>query len=166
MKFIIIDPKAQQVRTLVANDLHDAKLSVNLPTNRVDHGTIRPGLAIVIYDHCLFDPAETTPYFALNRKLYGGCAIVYAYDQGGDTIDIDERAVPRPIWLADADAVEKAIMRGLVERPQMAVNGEVFWQWPLPMPDLAEFARRSAEAMGKNGGAVIDGDTFITVIKK
>ena len=57
-------------------------------------------------------------------------AVPFGHDDKGGTIDLIEDKVPPVLWIPNAAAVERNIELGLVERPQVCVNGAVVWQRP------------------------------------
>ena len=126
MRFILIDPARRAVERVEADDVH--KASPKLSTSNVGHGSVAPGIGIIVYQYGLLEGAG--PYFALDRQLYAGDAILYGVDQAGETIDMPPRLpIAAPLWLDTKEDVERAIRKGLVDRPQTAVNGAVLWQW-------------------------------------
>lgn len=159
MRFILIDPHSRRLRHVNARDLRAAQAGVKLVD--VDHGTIAPGISIVTDEYALCRGDKKTPqkYFALNGQLYGGPAVLYGFDNAGETMDvplkpiqvigedhlvIDPGHLHRVIgyrqtgqianfvitWLASEREVELAIMAGVVERPTVRVNGLVIAAWP------------------------------------
>lgn len=125
-QFLHIDPKARTVKIVEAKEWQD--VSPNLKRTEVDFGTVMPGVSIIVYEYGLLEGSG--PYFALMGQLYSGDAVLYGYDEAGETIDMPD--IPQlfaPEWLADKIEVELAIMAGIVERPVSTVNGAVFWQW-------------------------------------
>ena len=133
MKFGIIDPAA---KTLVVRDfetLRDAQRAAGL--DKVDHGTIARGLAIVVYEFGFFEPADRTHYFSVTGGLYAGNAVLYGYDEAGETVDVHESMVPPITFFDTVGDIVVAMIRGLVRRPRHSVNNEPpTWQWPQPMP--------------------------------
>jgi hypothetical protein len=132
MKFAIINPTAMTVRWAEANEVWDLYPEAGLPSSgHVDHGIIAPYVAIVVYEFSLFVPPKEQRYFAIGRKLFGGPAILYGFSEEGITIDLPH--MPQVFFMTVA-GIEDAIERGQIDRPTMAVNGEVIWQWPGPAP--------------------------------
>jgi hypothetical protein len=81
-----------------------------------------------------FLSAATIPAAAANHvirsqgSLYCGGAVPFGFDEHGEAANID--APPAIMFYRNADAVEAAISRGELHRPQICVNGAVLWQWP------------------------------------
>jgi hypothetical protein len=130
-QFIIIRPWAQQCWAEEFKDLREAELRAGLDPGHVDHGTVRDGLAIVVHEFSLLEPPETQSYFSIGDRLYAGCAVIYAYDGAGETIDAHLAYLPSDLtWYADAETAKLAIDHGLVEAPRIALNGVELWRWP------------------------------------
>lgn len=135
-KFILINATARTVKIEDHRNLSMAEAAVGLDPKAVDHGTLRRGLGYTVFEHSLFVPAETQHYFAIGRLLIGGNCVMYAYDQAGETIDVEEiDFIVR--FFAHRQDVESAIDDNLVSRPEIRVNGKLHWRWPDPAP--AEF---------------------------
>jgi hypothetical protein len=132
MKFAIINPTVQAIIPLDCRNLAMAEIEAGLKHSEVDHGQINRQLGIVVYEYGLFVPHEKQRYFAIGARLYAGNAVVYAFDETGETVDFDGDGL-NPAWLSDGAAVERAISAGICNRPQMSVDG-VFWRWPQPAP--------------------------------
>lgn len=132
-RFIVIDAAARQVREEDHRNLVMAELSVGLKPDAVDHGTIQRGLGYAVYEFGLFVPADRQHYFAIGRHLIAGNCVLYAYDQIGETIDIEGFGLTVEFF-SSLEAVETAIQNRRFPRPQIAVNGEPIWTWPQPAP--------------------------------
>jgi hypothetical protein len=138
MKFAIIEPAAARWEVIEATTPQDLYARAGFDTN-IDHGMIAPagalpsgvGISIVVDGFSLFKPKEQQRYFAIGRQLYGGNAVLYGFDEHGETVDLKEMPVPVFMTLA---GVEKAIEDGQIERPTSSFNGEKFWEWPQPNP--------------------------------
>jgi len=128
MRFLIIDPNTRTVRSVDCPTLDAAKIDAGLDPHRVDHGVIARNLGIVVFEYGLFASPESIKYFVINGSLYAGPAVVYAYDNSGETTDAPEQLPWQPVWLDGAD-VETAIAVDIVQRPQVTVDGEVVWSW-------------------------------------
>jgi hypothetical protein len=85
---------------------------------------------VITDEFALFIPKEEGKYFSIGTQLFQGGIILYAADEAGNTIDLE--AKPPVNFYRDAEQVEHAIAKGEINRPFMAVNGEVIWQWPQP----------------------------------
>jgi hypothetical protein len=154
MKFVILNPDAKSMRVIDVADMQAAKRQAHL--DKVDFGSIShdPGIGIVVYEFGLCEPGKHK-YFALNKQLYAGAAVLFGFDAAGDTIDVplqpELREVPinehgrciqtsvlwRPDghgyginWLADEAAVEMAITAKVVARPTVSINGRLIAEWP------------------------------------
>lgn len=127
IKFIIIDPRQREVRTVSHHTLVDAQLEAGLKPREVDHGTLGRGWGYCCYEYALFVPAAQQAYFAIGRSLFAGPIVVYGYDELGEMMDCqplpDQPAVR---WVDDPEA---AMRRGEIERPCTRFNGIVDWQW-------------------------------------
>lgn len=122
IKFGIVDAEAREVRREEHKDLVAAMASVGLERGKIDHGALGGGVSIVVYEFGLKEPTEH--HFSLGRQLFAGSAVVYQCDEMGDTVDF-VRHLPAVFYL-DRDKVERCIDLGLLDRPQMSINGEVF----------------------------------------
>lgn len=133
MKFGYINPKDRTATIIEHHSLQDAMKIANLEGGSVDFGTVVRGLGVVVYEFGLFVPAQDQHYFGLGGRLWAGNAVLYAYDEGGETIDLPK--IDHPIvWYNDVADVELSIINGGVVRPGMFVNGKMIWRWPDPPP--------------------------------
>lgn len=130
IRFLTIQPAKKFSVWVQAPSLTSAMALIDL--DKVDHGVVSPGLGIVVYEYGLFVPPAEQHYFSIRAKLYAGNAVLYAFDKMGETVSLARHAVPEIVFMPSAASVERSIQLGLVERPQMAINGEVTWQWPEP----------------------------------
>lgn len=133
MRFIIVDAHKCEIREANASDLTDTYPEAGLERGSVDHGTIRRGFSIVVKDYGLFDDPDKVPYFALAGALYSGNAVIFAYDQAGETVDIDWKTGELANfiqWFSSRTEIERAIAAKTVVRPTAAINGVVHWTWP------------------------------------
>jgi len=128
MRFGVINTVAKSATLQEHKTLWDAGEIVGLRTGNVDFGSITPTMQIVVYEYGLFTPKEEQCYFAINGRLYGGNAIIFGCNELGETVDLNY--VPSITWFKNAHAVELAIQRGEVNRPEIKVNGKSIWQWP------------------------------------
>jgi hypothetical protein len=139
MNFLIIRPATREVLPIEARELHDVYDAAGLDRMQVDHGLVRraydgkPGVSVVVYEWGFGVEAAKQSYFAIGTKLYAGNAVAYGFDEGGDTIDLPLDQMPKVDWFSDQYAIEMAIRAGTLTRPRLAVNGQVFWQWPEPL---------------------------------
>jgi hypothetical protein len=119
-------------------DYKEAVRAVGLEPNQLDHGTIGrarsgQGFGIWVYELGLRQP-KVDKYFALGRQLFNGSAVIYAFDAEGETSNVTkpfaEHLQSHHIsWYDSIEVIEHAIGLGLIDRPQSAINGEVFWEW-------------------------------------
>lgn len=163
MKFGIIDPIKRSAEIVDADTLQDAEAMVGLNPNGTDHGSVARGLGIVVYEFGLYE--KGLGYFSIAGRLYTGGAVLYAYGDGGYTVDIEE--LPEIDWLRDEAAVELSISAGLIVRPRVAVGDTVYWQWPNPKPDLEKVVQENTKVLTQDGGGtvLIDGDTAVSTKK-
>lgn len=133
MKFILIDATAQTARVGDYRNLTVAEAAVGLEVGGVDHGTLVRGLGYVVSEFGLFDPVDEQRYFAIGTLLVAGNCVCYAYDQSGQTTDIE--SIDFAIrFFKDVPEIERAIEQGLVLRPRIAVDNQEIWRWPDPAP--------------------------------
>ena len=137
----IIEPATQALIPVECNDIRDAMALAGL--GHVDHSVIMPGLGIALYGIWVARAAGRASYFAIHGRLYAGNAVLYAFNQAGETVSLLQFGMPDVMFMPDADAVERNIALGLVERPQTTVNGLITWQWPeRPWPEHPVMERR------------------------
>jgi hypothetical protein len=153
MKFAIVNPERQTVEIINSRNTDAVIHYAGLRRGEIDFGTISlnpdfSGLSIIVYEFGLLkhDPLtrkliEKRAMFSLYRKLYAGCAVIFAFDGHGETASLDMPAsdlIRDVIWLATEAEVEKAISAKLVDRPWTGVNGKVHSQWPnMEVPDVS-----------------------------
>lgn len=133
MKFATIEPSETRWAVVDAAKPQDLYARLGLGDN-VDHGMIASpssmpsgvGISIVVDGFSLFKPASGQRYFAIGRTLYGGNALLYGFDEAGETVDLEE--VPLVVFMTAA-GVEDAIRRGQIDRPSSSINGKRFWEW-------------------------------------
>src|SRR5262245_20075745 len=127
MRFVIIRPATQRIDVEEHAKIEDAYARAGLAILEMDHGVVAQGLGIVVYEFAMFQPPAKQSYFTINARLYGGNAVLYAFDHKGETTDVN--AVPTIRFIPTLKAVERNIALGLVQRPELRINGEVVWQW-------------------------------------
>ena len=95
MRFITVDPKREQMMVVDFPELSDAMEIVGLRQGMIDHAVVycNPltgiGLGIVVYEFGLFERDQH--YFLIgDGRLYAGCAVLYAFDAKGNTIDMPD----------------------------------------------------------------------------
>jgi len=76
-------------------------------------------IAIVVDQFSLFVPPEEQRYFIIGRQLYGGNAVLYGYNEEGESIDLP--LMPVVIFISVA-GIEEAIAAGQIDRPQHALQ--------------------------------------------
>jgi hypothetical protein len=174
MRFCVIDPARRNQTVVSKTDLTAALRAAKLTQGAVDHGTITmpairssggtdiAGVAIVVSELGMFTPPESQSYFAINRKLYAGSAVLYGFDGDGKAVDLPG-ALPGVHWFRDHRSVETSIGVGIVIRPRIGYPGHTLWQWPGPRPSKAEREAFMAELTRHGGNIVFDGDTTIIV---
>lgn len=134
MKFILIDAAKKEIRCEEFEQLVDARRSLGL--GEVDHGTLHTGLAYVVDEFGLFKDSAQQNYWSFGAKLIAGNSVLYAYDPMGETVDAEmtHQIKASVRFYADATEVEREIVAGRLHRPQMSVNGDVTWAWPVKAP--------------------------------
>jgi hypothetical protein len=160
MRFGVIRPSRQELRYFEAKDMDQALVHVGLKRLEIDHGTVMPGIAIVVHELSLFKRPQS--YFAIRHRLYGGNALLYGFEPKGATIDLAP-LTETVGWLPDQETAEIAISLGQVERPQMAVGNDVLWSWPKPRPTDEEHAAFMLKYLPKDGGTIKIDDVTIHV---
>jgi hypothetical protein len=172
MKFGIVKPTQRSYDIVDVASFEDALREARLTFGAIDHGTVTipteqgAGIGIAVSELSLFVAPASQSYFAIDRRLYAGGAVLYGFDSGGGhTVDVP--ALPLTIhWLHDGDAAETAIRIGSVIRPVMGHGADVLWRWPEPRPSEAERDAFMARVMARGDTIIIDGDTTLTVVKK
>jgi hypothetical protein len=136
MRYITIDPIKGTVKAIETDDFQFALETAGLESGRVDHGVVELGVSIVVHEFGLFVDPERQRYFAIGDQLFAGKALLYGFDYRGETVDL--RRVPDVKFFLNAKAVEKAIVDGTIQRPQMKLDSEVIWSWPDPRPAVMD----------------------------
>jgi hypothetical protein len=139
MKFLAIKPRIQKLEWIDAAELRTAEQAIGL--GNVDHGMFwrkddGNGLAYVVYEFGFYVPPTQQSYAAVFGKLIAGNAVVYAFNETGDTVSVLPEMISEGdvVWLPTQQSVEDAIAAGVVQRPIVAVDGQVKWSWPEPAP--------------------------------
>jgi hypothetical protein len=130
MQFGVVNPFVQTTMFVNCETIHDAYILAGLSPTQTDHGVIVPGLGIVVYEYGMFTPADRQAYFAVNRRMYAGNAVLYAFDHTGNEVNLT--TLPPIIFFPTAQAVERNIALGLIDRPALTADGTIIWQWPEP----------------------------------
>ena len=169
-KFGIVKAASRSYATIEAASFADALRAAQLTPGAIDFGTVtkpsaeRAGLAIVVPELGLFVPPSAQSYFSINRRLYGGNAVLYGFDLTGATVDLP--ALTLAVQWLDAEGAERAIRAGSVIRPVIGSGDDIIWRWPEPRPSEAERDAMLRRLMARSDTLVFDNDTTITVEKK
>jgi hypothetical protein len=131
-RFVIVNPRARKIEAVECESVMDAQDIAGL--GNVDHGVIAQGLGFVVDEFGLFVPPAQQAYFGLFGKLIAGTAVFYAFDEMGETLSLRASEFPDVRWYLGVNDVEASIAREEIERPIIAVNGMVLWEWPQPAP--------------------------------
>jgi hypothetical protein len=130
MRFVTVDPTNGTLEEIEADAFETAVEAAGLKRGETDIGIVSPGVAIVVYEFGLYVPREEARYFAIRDQLFAGKALLYGFNNVGETIDL--RAYPVPTFFDSWQHVEAAITAGFIRRPRMTVNGQEVWRWPQP----------------------------------
>lgn len=135
MRFIVIDPARCEVKVIEKKDLNGALRATGLRLSRVDFATLFVGddgwgLQIVVYEKGLRESPSKHRFFSLGESLFAGSAIIFAFNNKGDTVTLPDimRNPPVTFYRSYREA-EAAIRRGELQRPQITANGKVVWEW-------------------------------------
>jgi hypothetical protein len=131
-RFAIVKPQEQKVEYVDHTELLEVLPLAGLSFGSVDFGQLSDRDAIVVYEFSLFVSPIKQHYFSIDHRLYAGNAVIYGFDEEGVTVDCND--VPAIVWFNRVAEIEFCIWQGSLIRPQMMVNGEVFWRWPNPAP--------------------------------
>ena len=164
IRFIIIDVRAKTETVMHLQTFEGALKEAGLTLGKIDHGTVKRGLAIAVDEFGLFVPPGEQRYFAIDGRLYAGNAVLYGYNNEGHTCSIDLNHCRQLLckWYDFVEEIEAAIATGKVIRPQIGSSNEVLWQWPGPRPDMTPFVEGF---VGRTGLTVIDNDVIIRTRK-
>jgi hypothetical protein len=132
--FAIVNPEHGTVICDRYKDATEAVKAASLQPGQVDHGTLTHNLAIIVYEFSLKQPPHEQHFFRIGHNLYAGNAVLYSYNEMGETVDLHIRSGSlsnrlRFKFYQSIDEIESDIATGELNRPQMSVNGEVLWQW-------------------------------------
>jgi hypothetical protein len=134
MKYVLVLPMQKSVLSVECKEMEEALELAKLDGVGLDHGVVLPGMGIVVYEFGMYEPVEKLGYFSIGKRLYAGNAVLYGYSQR-DGIDTSLETVPEVVFYATAEAVERAIENGSIDRPHISVNDELIWEWPQGMPE-------------------------------
>lgn len=128
MRYAVVNAENETVSLVDHNDLDEVKKSAGLEPLGVDHGTVKTGLGIILYEFGLLEPNEH--YFILNRTLYAGNAVLYAFNEHGETVSVPRSVLAFEIkFLHSINAVEAALKKGEADRPYTSINGVKISEW-------------------------------------
>lgn len=133
-RYVLVDAVNKTVKHHEAESITECYPLVGLKAAELDHGTVFRdetgcGIALFVYEYGLVEPPATQLFFSIERELYAGNgAVLFAFDERGETINMPD-TLPPVMFYQNAKAVERAIQRGEVPRPRMAVNGITTWEW-------------------------------------
>lgn len=128
MRFGLVNATQGTVQTSEFDNLREAAWSLGLDMSAVDFGSLSRQIHLVVYEFGLRADPRTQCFFSVAGQLYAGNAAIFQVDDRGDTVDLSE-PLPPIRFLPTVEDVERAISAGEIMRPQIAVNGEVVWQW-------------------------------------
>jgi hypothetical protein len=160
---ITINPALQAVRNVdfpSDTNLFNKAARDFIGVQYLDFGTIAQleagrRLSIIVYEYGLVGgPNASKYYFAINRQLFNGAAVIFASDYKGDTISVPENLAIHLDsgdctdfhWISSANEAERLIIDKKVDRPQRAVNGVVDWQWS-PKTDYDSWLEQTKQAI-------------------
>src|SRR5215831_669833 len=133
-RVLIIRAAERKIEPFVVDEVHEAYATAGLPTGKLEHSIVRrpngdaPGIGIFVDKSALTVHQEKQSYFVLADKLYGGNAVLYGFDETGQTVDAPSMVVR---WYSDQYEVEQALRRGEVQRPVIKnESNDVVWRWP------------------------------------
>lgn len=136
--FGIVDPRSKtQPRLQTFASLETAARSIGLDVSEAGFGTYGDLRNILVDQYGLFEPVEKTGYFAIDKGLFAGPAVLYATDPSGAIRDLLE--LPAVRFFDNAAQIEREIEQETLTQPSMSFKGQVFWVWPQPKPDLFPF---------------------------
>jgi hypothetical protein len=130
-RYVIVDPRIRKVFAVDVETIQEAQRIAEI--GNVDHGQLAQGLGYCVYEYAMFEPSpDKQAYCGINGHLIPGPAVLYAFDEMGETIDLRLSEVPDVRWYLGINDVEAAIERREIVRPYVAVNDDVLWEWPAP----------------------------------
>lgn len=132
MRYVAIDPIHKIVKAIDIDDFGYALEKAGLQRNHVDHAQVSHGVAIVVHEFSLFVPPGEQRYFTISGQLFGGKALLYGFDDSGETVDL--LRIPTVKFFDSVKAVEDAIAAATIRRPRIIINDNVTWSWPDPPP--------------------------------
>ena len=128
MRYAVVVVQNENIYLTDRHTIDDAKKLAGLEPLGVDHGTVKTGLGIILYEFGLLEPM--THYFILNRTLYAGNAILYAFNEEGETVPVPRSVLAFEIkFLHGVNAAEAALKKGEADRPYTSINGVKISEW-------------------------------------
>jgi hypothetical protein len=115
-----------------------------LRANRLTTETliVRPrsgGVAYFCYEFAMYMLVDKQRYFSIGRTLYAGSIVLYAFNEAGEDVDLED--MPPVVFYNNAEQVEKAIAANVIDRPMMKADKVQLWAWPEPPRDEPTIAR-------------------------
>jgi hypothetical protein len=130
MRFVTIDATKRRVDVVAANRIDQVLKLVGLDPGHVDLTRACDGIGIMVWEFGLRADPETVKFFSLGDQVYAGNAVLFAYGEGGESIDLADK--PPVMFYRSAREVEMAIQRDEIARPTVVINGNLVWAWPHP----------------------------------
>ena len=160
-RYIVIDPRAKQETVMHLRSFDDALLEAGLKAGNVDHGPIRRGVMIVVGMNSTMEQKQH--FFSIDRRLYGGGAVLYGYDGKGETCDIGLDYCRHWFcrWYDNVPDIEAAIAAGDIDRPVLGPRDDIIWRWPEPPPSPEAYTR-IARRIAEHAGTTIVDDVITT----
>lgn len=131
IKVGLIDAKNKTATLAHVASMEHAKQAVGLGAD-TDHGIVYPGIGIIVDGHGLYKDPRDQHYFSIGRRMYAGSAVLFAFDEAGNNIDLTKLGVV--MFYDDYKKAEADMRAGTIERPTVTINGSVIWKWPAPRP--------------------------------
>lgn len=137
VKCAIIDPKTGRVELMAFESVTAAIEAAGLRPMHVDMGLLLPGVAYVVYEFALFVPPAEQHYARIGRTLLAGPAVLHGVSSSGETVDLVRGLLPPVVFYVRRDAIEQDIRAGILNRPEILIDGLAVWSWPeAPPPEI------------------------------
>jgi hypothetical protein len=140
--YVVINPNTKTMQKIKAKDMQEAIVSAGLKSGEVDWGSLgrtsdQRSIGVMAYEFGLRPEMQKESmklkYVRIGRQLYAGNLLVFASDLRGDEANMtdgDMEALGRHVeYYENEDECEEAFTQGKMDRPTIAVNGEVIWRW-------------------------------------